>query len=146
MARLIIEAELTMAGRVDEALSRDGTPPRPDLGPISDLAQVFEALALVLAGRGREARPWIERATSAARVLNATATAAAAAALLAEITGDTAGLPPSPAEAGGLTDVLVLRAYAARGDADAVAALRRATEELAMPGLMTGISDSSISV
>jgi tetratricopeptide (TPR) repeat protein len=146
MARLIIEAELTLAGRVDEALSRDGTTPRPDLGPISDLAQVFEALALVLAGRGHEARPWIERATSAARVLNATATAAAAAALLAEITGDTVGLAPAPTRAGGLTDMLVLRAYASRGDAHAVAALRRATEELAMPGLMTGISDPSISV
>ena len=51
MASLLIDAELTMAGRVDEALDRWENSSRPDLGAISDLAQVFQALALVLAGR-----------------------------------------------------------------------------------------------
>jgi class 3 adenylate cyclase/tetratricopeptide (TPR) repeat protein len=138
MSRLIIEAELTMAGRVDEALAREGTSPRPDLGPVSDLAQVFEALALVLVGRADEARPLVERAAAAARVLNAASTAAAATALRAEITGDTTGLPPPPTTARGLTDVLVLRAYATHGDAAALETLRGATEALAMPGLMMG--------
>jgi tetratricopeptide (TPR) repeat protein len=138
MSRLIIEAELTMAGRVDEALAREGTSPRPDLGPVSDLAQVFEALALVLVGRADEARPLVERAAAAARVLNAASTATAATALRAEITGDTTGLPPPPTTARGLTDVLVLRAYATHGDAAALETLRGATEALAMPGLMMG--------
>jgi len=136
MAELVIEAELTMAGRVDEALDRVGTTPRPDLGPIADLARVFHALALVLAGRVGEARPWVERASAAARVLNAPSTTGAAAALWAEIEGDTSGLPPPPAVANGVTDILLLRAYASVGDAHAVDALRRATEALAMPGLM----------
>ena len=39
MAELIIEAELTMAGRVDEALDRVSTVERPDLGPIADLGK-----------------------------------------------------------------------------------------------------------
>jgi hypothetical protein len=139
MAKLVIEAELTMAGRVDEALDRVGTGPKSDLGPIADLAQVFQALAYVLAGRADEARPWIERAVAAARVLNAPTMGAAAAALGAEIVGDTTGLPPPPQTARGVTDVLVLRAYAAQGDTVAREALRTATEALAMPGLMIGL-------
>ncbi len=136
MAELVIEAELTMAGRVDEALARIGTDQRPDLGPIADLARVFHALVFVLSGRVSEARPWVERAAAAARLLNAPTAAAAAAALRAEIVGDTGGLPPPPESAQGVTDVLVLRAYASLGDATAMEALRRATESLAMPGLM----------
>jgi tetratricopeptide (TPR) repeat protein len=46
MASLLIDAELTLAGRVDEALHRTETISRPDLGTIADLAQVFQALAL----------------------------------------------------------------------------------------------------
>jgi class 3 adenylate cyclase/tetratricopeptide (TPR) repeat protein len=136
LAELIIEAELTMAGRVDEALDRVSTVPRPDLGPIADLARVFHALAFVLAGRVAEAQPWVDRAAAAARVLNAPTTASAAAALRAEITGDTDGLPPAPDEPEGVTDVLILRAYASIGDSNAREKLRAATEALAMPGLM----------
>ncbi|HXQ62978.1 MAG TPA: adenylate/guanylate cyclase domain-containing protein [Acidimicrobiales bacterium] len=139
MAELIIEAELTMAGRVEEALARVVRTPRPELGPIADVARVFHALALVLAGRGAEARPWVERAAAAARVLNAPTTAAAAAALWAEIMGDATGLPAPPGTAHSVTDVLVLRAYASRGDTEAMDALRDATKALAMPGLMIGV-------
>ena len=136
IAKLLIEAELTMAGRVEEALDRVGTTARPDLGPISDLAQVFQAVALLLAGRPSEALPWVERARGAAAVLNAPTTATAAAALRAEIVGDTTGLPPRPSVARGVSDVLLLRAYTSRGDAEARGDLRKATVALAMPGLM----------
>jgi len=138
MAKLIIAAELTLAGRVDEALERVDTGPRSDLGPIADLAQVFQSLAFVLAGRKDEARPGVERAATAARVLNAPTMATAAAALWAEIVGDTTGLPPPPQTARGVTDVLILRAYASQGDTVAADALRGATEALAMPGLTMG--------
>jgi class 3 adenylate cyclase/tetratricopeptide (TPR) repeat protein len=139
MAKLIVEAELTLAGRIDEALERTQSGERPDLGPISDLTQVFQALAFVLAGRVDEARPWTERAVSAGHLLNARTTAAAATALLAEIVGDTSALPPPPTSAQGVTDVLVLRAYASRGDPAAREALRVATETLVMPGVMIGL-------
>ena len=143
MAKLIIAAELTLAGRVDEALERVETGPRSDLGPIADLAQVFQSLAFVLAGRIDEARPGVERALAAARVLNAPTMATAAAALWAEISGDTSGLPPRPDSARGVTDVLLLRAYAAQGDTVAADALRGATQALAMPGLRMGRSRPS---
>jgi hypothetical protein len=135
MAKMLIEAELTMAGRVQEALDRVGSG-RPDLGPIGDLAQVFQALALILAGRKDEARPWVERAATAAALLNAPTSMAAASALRAEIIGNPAGLPPKPETARGVTDILVLRAFASLGDVSAIDALRAAAEALAMPGLM----------
>ena len=138
MAEIVIEAELTIAGRVGETLARLETIERPQLGPISDLARVFHALALVLAGRVEEARPWVERASAAALALKATTTAAAADALWAEITGDTSGLPPAPRSATSVTDMLVLRAYAGQGDTAAGETLRRGAEDLAMPGLMIG--------
>jgi hypothetical protein len=128
-----------MAGRIEEALARVETTGRPDLGPIGDLTQVFQAMAFVLAGRVDEARPWVERTAAAARVLNAATTTAAAAALWAEIIGDTTGLPPKPRTAEGVIDLLVLRAYASHGDGAATEALRLATEALAMPGLMIGM-------
>jgi class 3 adenylate cyclase len=138
MAKLLVEAELTMAGRIAEALDGVGREARPDLGPIADLTQVFQALAFVLAGRSDEARPSIDRAASAAEVLNAPTTATVAAALAAEIAGDTRDLPPRPDAAHGLSDVVLLRAYASQGDAVAAEALLEATRELAMPGLMMG--------
>jgi class 3 adenylate cyclase/tetratricopeptide (TPR) repeat protein len=139
MAELIIGAELTMSGRLDEALGRIGTGSRPDLGPIADLTRVFHALTLVLAGRAGEALPWIERAAAAARALNAPTAGTAAAALRAEVVGDTSTLPPRPQEAHGVIDVLILRAYASQGDAVALDSLRVATADLVMPGLMLGM-------
>jgi hypothetical protein len=139
VAGLVIAAELTVAGRVDEALARFTRAGRPDLGAIDDLTRVFHAVALVLAGRLTEARPLVERAAAAARALNARPVEVAAAALWAEIAGDTTGLPPPSTTPGGVADVLVLRAYAAVGDETAADTLRRATATLAMPGLMLGI-------
>ncbi len=139
MAALIVEAELTMAGRVGEAVSRFEGSARPDLGPIGDLGGVFYAIALLIAGRGKEARVWVERSARAARALDAEPTSRVAAALMAEITGETAHLPAAPSEARSVGDVLVLRAHAALGDADAAASLRAAVARLAMPGLAAGI-------
>jgi hypothetical protein len=137
MAGLLIEAELTMSGRIDEALSRLESAERPNLGPIADLVGVMDALALVLGGRRVDARPWAERAAGAARVLQAPAAATAADALLAEIAADKDGLPPAPAVAASLTDALVLRAHVVSGDRAAADALRQATSTLAMPGLLS---------
>ena len=139
MAAYVIEAELTVAGRVEEALARFDTSDRPDLGTIGDLAAVMNGLALVLAGRTDEALPCAQRAASAARALDAGPTARAAAALLAEITGDASGLPPAPDAVGCLGDALVLRARARLGEPTALEALRRGARELAMPGLLLGL-------
>ena len=136
MAEIVIEAELTMAGRVGETLERAEAIERPQLGPIADLARVFHALALVLVGRADEALPWVERASAAARALNAATTAAAAGALWAEIAGDTSALPAAPRSAHSVTDMLVLRAYASEGDATARETLRHGAETLVMPGLI----------
>jgi hypothetical protein len=110
-----------------------------DLGRFGELVGVLNALALVLAGRGPEALPWVERAAEAARALDATPAAAAAAALRAEIAGTTEGLPPAPESAGSISEALLLRAYAVRGAPDAGAALRRGARTLAMPGLLLGL-------
>ncbi|HYA67451.1 MAG TPA: hypothetical protein VED63_01850, partial [Acidimicrobiales bacterium] len=139
MAGTIIEAELIMAGRVEEALIRFESRGRPGLGAISDLAGVLHGLSLVLAGRPDEARPWVDRAAEAAAALDARPGAGAAAALMAEITGNAEALPVSPPSSAGVTDALVLRARAIMGDAGAAEALRRATKALAMPGLLAGV-------
>jgi hypothetical protein len=138
VAEIVIEAELTMAGRVGETLARVESIERPQIGPLGDLTRVFHAVALVLAGRVDEARPWLERASAAAEALTADATTAAAAALWAEITGDTSALPPPPLSASSVTDMLVLRAYASQGDTAAADVLRRGAQDLAMPGLIIG--------
>jgi hypothetical protein len=139
MAALVVEAELTMAGRMAESVSRFESSSRPDLGAIGDLGGVFYAIALVVAGRGSEALGWVERSARAARVLDAEPTSRVATALLAEITGETVHLPEAPADPRSVGDVLVLRARAVLGDADAAAALRTAVVRLAMPGLAAGI-------
>jgi class 3 adenylate cyclase/tetratricopeptide (TPR) repeat protein len=136
MAVYVIEAGLILAGRIDEALATLDRGSAPDLGVIGDLAGVLHGLALVLAGREAEAVPRIERAAQAARLLDAAPTARAAAALLAEIRGDTVGLPPIPERARSVSDALVLRAHRAAGDPEAAEALRRAARDLAMPGLL----------
>ena len=102
MSLLVIEAELTVGGRIPEALARIDMVERPVLGPFGDLAGVLIGLALVLAGRSTEALPWVERATGAARALDAPASIAAADALSAEITGESTRLAPAPPGAGWL--------------------------------------------
>ncbi|HUY21604.1 MAG TPA: adenylate/guanylate cyclase domain-containing protein [Acidimicrobiales bacterium] len=139
MSELVIEAELTVAGRIDEALARAEATESLEMGPIGELAGLLNGLALVLAGRATEARPCVELAADAARALGAGPTAAAAAALLAEITGDVGVLPRAPASAGSVSDAVVLRAHAVLGDADAARALRRAAQDLAVPGLLLGL-------
>jgi hypothetical protein len=139
MALLVIGTELTVAGRVDEALVRFDVVDRPGLGPFGDLAGVLNGLALVLRGRSDEALPWVERAALSARALEAPPAIAAAAALRAEITGDLAGVPAAPATATSLSEALVLRAHAAAGDTTALDTLRRCAVALAMPGLLLGL-------
>jgi tetratricopeptide (TPR) repeat protein len=138
MALLVIEAQLTVGGRVEEALARLDLADRPSLGPFGDLAGLLNGLALVLVGRGADALPWIDRAAQAARALEASPTAVAAAALRAEITGETDGLAPAPKSATSVSEALVLRAHAASGDPAATEALRRCAQRLAMPGLLLG--------
>ncbi|MFZ0666405.1 MAG: adenylate/guanylate cyclase domain-containing protein [Acidimicrobiales bacterium] len=135
MATLVVEAELTLSGRVAEALSRFRSSTRPRLGPISDLSDVFPAISLVVSGRGPEALPWIERAAQAAAALEAWPALLATKALRAMVTGDLSELPEPSYEPGGLADVLILRARALTGDAESKSALRRAVVKLAMPGL-----------
>ncbi len=110
MALLVIEAELTVGGRVDEALARFDMTGRPGLGPFGNLAGLLNGLALVLAGRCAEALPWVERAAEAARLLEAAPSAAGAAALRAEITGEATDLGSAPAAATSIGEALVLRA------------------------------------
>jgi hypothetical protein len=139
MALLVIEAELTVGGRVAEALARFEMVERPVPGPFGDLAGVLVGLALVLGGRSTEALPWVERAAAAARALEAPPAAAAAAALRAEITGDGTGLLRAPASASSIGDALLLRAHAVQGDTSSLETLRRGAPALAMPGLVLGL-------
>ncbi len=139
MALLVIEAGLTVSGRVAEALARFDMVERPVLGPYGDLAGVLVGLALVLAGRPTEALPWVERAAEAARALQAPPASAAAAALHAEITGTWTDLPPRPPSASSISEALVLRAHAVRGDGVALEVLRRSAPTLAVPGLLLGL-------
>jgi class 3 adenylate cyclase/tetratricopeptide (TPR) repeat protein len=139
MALLVVEAELTVGGRVDEALASFEKARHPDLGPFGDLAGVLNGLALVLAGRGAEALPCVERAAAAAQALHALPAAAAATALRAEITGTAAGLAAAPEAAAGVSEALLLRAHVVTGDTRAAAALRRSATVLAMPGLLLGL-------
>ena len=133
MALLVIEAELTVGGRVEEALARFGQAEHRDLGPFGDLAGVLNGFALVLGGRSAEARPWVERAAEAAQALDAPPAAAAAAALLAEMAGTTTGLPPAPVAATSISEALLLRAYATQGDVAARPALPPSAQALPVP-------------
>jgi len=138
-----------LAGRVPEALSRFEDSAALTLGPIADLGGVFNAIALVLAGRGDEALPWIDRTERAAIALDAEAARIAAIALRAEITHDEADVALLPAVssvvgpggANSLSDLLVLRAHVANGDSTVVTELQRSVERLAMPGLAVSGSD-----
>jgi len=100
---------------------------------------MLNGLALVLADRGTEALPWVERAADAARALDARPTATAAAALRAEISGDPPGDEHGPAAATSISEAVLLRSRAARGDASALEALGRCASRLALPGLLLGL-------
>jgi tetratricopeptide (TPR) repeat protein len=140
IAGLVVEAELALAGRLEEAISRiENRGGRVVEGSLADVAGVFYAIALVLAGRGEEALPRIERSMAAALALEAGPPARAAAALRAEVTGDLGGIGPVPISASSIEETLVLRAHAVCGDASAARALQDAAARLAMPGLLSGI-------
>jgi tetratricopeptide (TPR) repeat protein len=135
MAGLVVGAELVLAGRLDEALARFGGPTQASQWTVSHLTGILHAVALVLAGRSEEARPWAVRAAEAAAALGAEHVVRAAGALMAEIDRDYRRLDPAPSAAGGIADVLVLRAHALAGDAASATALVEAVEALSLPGL-----------
>jgi class 3 adenylate cyclase/tetratricopeptide (TPR) repeat protein len=138
IAGLVIRAELAFAGRIDEATARFEAMSHSH-GAVADAAGALDALTLVLAGRPEEARPWAERAASAARVLDAPPAELVAAALLAEIDRDFEALPALPVGEYCAADAIVLRARAVLGDEDALVQLREAAKVLAMPGLLSGV-------
>lgn len=141
MARLVIEGELALSGRAPEAVARyERSAHHPDLGPISELAGLFYAVALVLAGRPADALPLAERTVRAAEALEAHPALVAAHAVRAEILGpeELATLGPLRSHPGGLSEILLTRAHAVLGTPDASAALREAATMLGMPGLLAG--------
>ncbi len=143
MASVVVEAELVLAGRAEEALVRMDRSTWDALGPIGHLSGVTYALALVLVGRGEEATPVLARAARAARALDAPAALRAVEALQAEITGDVDALPPAPDDPRGLSDALLLRARVVCGDDGARGLLELAAERLAAPALTAGLATVS---
>ena len=142
VAAMLIQTELLFTGRVDEVLEHFPQAPLVDGNPMSDKIGMLCALALVLAGRSGEARPWAQRANSAARTLESRAGIIATTALLAEIDGNPANLPPMPVVASSVAEMLVLRAHAVLGAPDAIGPLQRAADALIAPGLLAGIATS----
>ena len=140
MAGLVVNMELVLAGRLDEAIEHLELTGPPSLeGPMADVGGLVYGAALVLVGRAEEATPWIARAAAAAQLLQGSPAALAAAGLLAEATGDISRLPRPPVQAAGVAEALVARAHARVGDADAADTLRRAAKSLAAPGLLLGV-------
>ncbi|MGH9170787.1 MAG: adenylate/guanylate cyclase domain-containing protein [Acidimicrobiales bacterium] len=143
MARSIIELELLMAGRVEEAVGHTEGTKRGGIEAFSDLTGVFGALGLVLAGRPAEALPRIDKCMEVAATLEAGPVGRMAVALLAEVTGEPGGLPPPPVPARSLADLLVLRAWATLGgSAEVLMALTESAKALGMPGLLIGVKPS----
>ena len=124
MAALIIESELVLTGRATEGIERFEKTPHPELGPISDLGRIFYASHL----SSRDDRD--ERTTSGGEMYRCRprprcpCCIVAAIGLRAEISGDMTQLAPAAEEASSVSELLVLRAYAANGDTDAAAPSR----------------------
>jgi class 3 adenylate cyclase/tetratricopeptide (TPR) repeat protein len=156
MADLVIESELVLMGRTQEALARfESTGPPIFDSPLAEVGSLFYAAALVVTGRGPEAQPWINRAMEAARALDATPALIASAALTAEVQNDATmlddlleELPPGRSfGTRSIAGALVMRARAVGGDASALEALDslvRTTGGLSMPGLMLGITTEAV--
>jgi len=140
VAGFVVESELILAGRLDEALVRWERAPHSNLGAIGDLAGVVLALGLVLAGRPLEAQPVLDRAEAAGRVLDSPFVVRGVEALRAEITGDIGSLGPAPSDAASISEVLALRARAVAGDAHAARALQVAARSFGAPGLLAGVA------
>jgi class 3 adenylate cyclase/tetratricopeptide (TPR) repeat protein len=139
VAGVVVQAELILAGRVDEALSHFNPVEPHRANTLSEIMGLLCALSLVLTGRRDEAAPWAERALGAATVLGSRPTEIAALALLAEINEDASELPDPPAVASSIAETLVLRAHVALGRHDLRPFLRRAAEGLVAPGLLLGL-------
>jgi class 3 adenylate cyclase/tetratricopeptide (TPR) repeat protein len=139
VASQVIQAELVLAGRCEEAVAHMPAAEGRDHNTLTDAMGMLCALCLVLSGCPEEARPWAEKSLRAARVLEARPTEVAAVALLAEITGDSSALPDAPAVASSVAEALVLRAHAASGDPSARLSLQRAAQSLVAPGLLIGL-------
>jgi hypothetical protein len=143
VATHVIQTELVLAGRSEEAIAHMRGPDGKDENTLTQALGVLGALARVLSGSAEEARPWAERALRAARVIGAGPMELAARALLAEIGGDDADLPAPPAVASSVAECLLLRAHAVLGNDAARQALTRAARSLAAPGLLTELAASS---
>jgi tetratricopeptide (TPR) repeat protein len=144
MARSIIEAELVLTGRVEEAVSHIERHTGPGVGALSDLTGIFAAVAFQLAGRSQEALDKVDRAAVVAETLEAPAIARMAAALRSEITGELGHLPPAPLEPETIADLLALRARAVHtGSAEALSLLTAGAKAFGMPGLLVGLPGSA---
>jgi class 3 adenylate cyclase/tetratricopeptide (TPR) repeat protein len=137
MAGTIVEAGLILGGRFDEAVARRYHDHPLLQGHLADLGALYSALGLVLADRGPEATPLLERVVAAARLLGASPAERAARALLAELAGAAPDVEPVSQEPS-LADALVLRARARQGAAEA-GALEKVAEALCAPGLLVGL-------
>jgi hypothetical protein len=135
----VIQTELLLAGRCEEALAHTHPVEGRESNTLRDAMGVLCALALVLLHKPEEAAPWAERAVRAARVLGARPIEVAGRALLAEITGDDSDLPEQPAAASSVAESLVLRAHAVLGNEIARQELRRAAQTLVAPGLLSAV-------
>ncbi|HEU4598960.1 MAG TPA: hypothetical protein VFS26_04375, partial [Solirubrobacterales bacterium] len=109
-----------------------------DLGRLGELMGFVRPLALVLAGRGEEAREGLEPLLHVADAIGAGPTEVAVRALRAELDGDVRDLPAptGPSIAG----ALVLRARARAGDEGAAVQLREWCEAMGIPGLLAGLT------
>ncbi|HEX4863132.1 MAG TPA: AAA family ATPase [Acidimicrobiales bacterium] len=136
----VIQAELTFAGRIEEALGHS-TSGLIERGPLADASGALRALMLAIAGRSAEGLSFAERAAVAADQMGSRPVAAMAAAITAEAKRDRSLLPPIPGDPMSASGAVVLRAHAILGDDDAARELRRVAGLLAMPGLLIGCPD-----
>lgn len=143
IATQVVGVELLLRGRVDEALSYLTANQQVATNLQTEMSGVMTGLALVVSGRPDEARPWVERAQRAARLLGAAPVERAAIAVRAEIEGDAESLPVPGSESLSIGEALVLRAHAAMGDEACLDRLLRVVGPLAAPGLLTGIPGTS---
>ena len=137
-AAAMLAESFALAGRVDDAMAQYRiTDPSRQLGATGEILLIVEGLMLVLAGRGEEAERSLQRVRRGGERVDSRSTVLAAEALLAEVSGDVAGLPADPPA--GLAGAFVLRARARAGDEGAGARLRSVAVELAAPGLLEGL-------
>jgi hypothetical protein len=139
-AARVVETELALAGRPEEASLHHSQTSGPRVCAFTDLTGIFHAVAFVLEDRGDEAQRLIEKAARMAETLEAPPVTRMAQALTAELSGDLSALPPAPACARDLSDLLVLRARAVHDPSEAICeSLTAGAKALGMPGLLAGV-------